>query len=1162
MSLQCPQCGFNNPPGMRFCGNCGTRLEEAEIKFPVQTVPEIPNTSEPIGVMIGADLIERFKQAGLEAAGQRRNVTVLFVDICDYTVLAEEMDSEDLFDLVQKVIRMLVEKVYEYEGTVDKILGDGLMALFGAPIAHENDAERAVRAAMDMQAEIANYNQYLKEGVNFGLQLHVGLNSGTVVVGSVGSNMLMDYTAIGDTVNLANRLEEVAEAGMVLVSESVFRSCKALFDFHLIPSLILKGISKEVPGYRLLGIKSRQGSVRGLEGLRAPLVGRDVELQCLKNVVQSLLNQREGQFVLITGEAGIGKSRLTSELKAQIEHTPVRIIEGQSLTYRRSVSYWIFLGLLRNYIDVTDQTPPNVVRERLVTKVYDALGGQAAEVLPYLEHLFSLEHFDVKAAERLSYLDASQLRQRIFIAVRDLLLAEARQRPLMLILEDLHWADDTSLELLLFLIDAIKQAPLLVYAITRPFQGGILGEIASHAQAGLKERFIPIHLKSLSQDQSERLLFELLAIPNLPDELRTDVLQRSAGIPFYLEEILRMLIEEQVIKHEDGQWQLAPGKDFIGMGVPDNLRGLILTRFDRLGPEHRKVLQAAAVIGKQFNLHLLAEILHTIKADHLQQLLADLVGRGFILHPSGISTSDFSFRHVLTSDAIYSTLLKRHRRELHGSAAEAIENIYADHLESQIEVLADHYLRSTKLDRALLYLILAGQKAARDYANEQARRHYETALSLFSQASPSASQSYQVHQGLGDVLVFVGEYQSAREHFQIALAVIGNSDSDRFVTERSILQRKIGTTFERQGDFERALVHLTDAWASIENIQPSPQVEKAEVLNEMGWIQFLRGNFDKAGKNLMDALELVETCRKYDVIASIHNRLGAVAYHQRKYDKASAHVRKSLALRETIGDMSGVARLYNNLGLLGLIRGDLRDSETNFTRSIEILERIGDAEGIALSFTNLGLVQYDRGDFDSAEANLNKSLAVTEQIGHRFYRGRALMYLGRLRTAQGNFGQAEKLLSESIQILEELGAQDDLVDAGYYAAENCFAQVDLDCALSWINESLEMMKDIDKEGLGASVQRGRLLRLRGAIARVQGEYQSAEELLNESANIFSASYERLEAAKTVLELGNLAYCQDNILEARQHFQEARLLFYQFGAEKYLKLAEKTLEQLV
>ena len=1161
MSLQCPQCGFNNPPGMRFCGNCGIRIEEAGSKIHHQSVPEIGVPSESMGVMIGADLIERFKQAGLEATGQRRNVSVLFVDICDYTVLAEELDSEDLFDIIQRVIRMLVEKVYQYEGNVDKILGDGLMALFGAPIAHENDAERALRAAMDMQAEIANFNQYLGEDVKFGLQLHIGLNSGTVVVGSVGSDMLMDYTAIGDTVNLANRLEEVAEADTILVSESVYRSCKALFDFQLIPSLKLKGISREVLGYKLLGIRSDPGRVRGLEGLNAPLIGRETELERFKNVAQSLLDKKEGQFVLVTGEAGIGKTRLTSELKGQLIHTPVRIIEGQSLTYRRSVSYWIFLGLLRNFIDVTEQTPPNIVRERLVTKVYDALGGQAAEALPYLEHLFSLENFDVKAAERLSYLDASQLRQRIFIAVRDLLLAEARQHPLIVVLEDLHWADDTSLDLLLFLVEAIKRAPLMVYAISRPFQGGKLGEIASQAKERLKGQFTPIHLNSLSQDQSERLLFELLAIPDLPDELRKDVLQRSAGIPFYLEEILRMLIEERIITHEDGKWKLVLKKDFMDIGVPDNLRGLILTRFDRLNPEHRGVMQAASVIGRQFNLHLLVEILHTKDIDHLRQILLELVSRGFILQPFGPSSSDFAFRHVLTSDAIYSTLLKRHRRQMHGSAAEAIEKIYADHIESQIEVLADHYLRSTKLDRALYYLVLAGEKASRDYANEQARRRYELALSLFSQAAPSIRQSYQVHQGLGDVLVFVGEYQSAREHYQIALDVLGSSVPEQFITEQSTLQRKIGTTFERQGDYERALVHLKGAWASVEYKKPSLQVEKAEVLNEIGWIQFLRGNFDKAGKDLTDALELVETSRKFDVIASIHNRLGAVAYHQRRYDKSSEHVRKSLALRETIGDMAGVARLYNNLGLLGLIRGDLRDSEINFTRSIEILERIGDAEGIALSFTNLGLVQYDRGDFDSAETSLHKSLAVSQQIGHRFYRGRALMYLGRLKAAQGQYEQAETYLNESVQILEELGAQDDLIDAGYYAAENCVYQMDLDRAHRWIDRSFEILKNIDKGALSGSVQHGRLLRLQGAIARIQGEYHLAEELLHESADIFSASYERLEAAKTILELGNLARCMDKFLEARKNFQEARILFYQFGAEKYLKRAEEALKQL-
>lgn len=1143
---------------MRFCGNCGSRLEERNDSAARMTGPG-GRPSEQLGVLMGSDLKDRFRQAGFEAAGQRRNVTVLFADLSDYTGLAEKIDSEDLYLLIQQFIQALVEVVYKYEGMVDKIIGDGLMALFGAPLAHENNAERAVRAALDMQTEVSSLSQQLVNQVGIELKVHIGLNSGSVIVGGVGSDMLMDYTAIGDTVNLAHRMEEAAPAGAILVSENVYRQTHMLFDYELVPALALKGIARPVTGYRLQRQKRKPGLVRGVEGLKAPLVGRDTELQHLREAVHNLINSKQGTFKLITGEAGIGKSRLTSELKSQIKHLPANVIEGQSLTYRRSVSYWIFQDLLRDYLKVTFDTPPSKTHERLVAKTYELLGPSAADILPYLEHLLGLEHSDETTASRLAYLDASQLRQQIFLAVRELLTREARQRPLVIILEDLHWADDASLDLLHYLVDWVRQNPIFIYAISRPFSTGKLPDIVEHAKTNLGDHFGHLQLHALSPEQSEHLFLELMSIPEIPEALSTQVLQRSAGVPFYLEEILRMLIDSEIIRKEGNHWRMVPGADVSVVGVPDTLRDLILARFDRLEPYHRKALQAASVIGRHFKLPLLNSVILSKDEGQLSQVMDYLVERAFIQPLTSSVETEYRFRHVLTSDAVYSTLLRRDRGEWHGRVAEAIERLYADQIENQVELLAHHYLRSSRLDRALHFLILSGQKAARDYASEQARRHYGEALNLISKIEHTLEQAVKIHTGLGDIYLFVGDYLPARDQYQAALARIETNGSDQFSSESSILLRKIGTTFERQGDYEQALQHLANANALLADNPESSWVERASVANDIGWIHFLRGNFEEAQEYLSQALDLVKDSNQYDVIGSIHNRLGAVAYHQSEYEKAVSHVRKSLVLRETIGDIAGVARLYNNLGLLGLMRGDLRDAEANFDQGIALLERIGDAEGITLAYTNLGLVQFDRGRFDLAEDNLERSLQLADQIGHRFYRGRALMYIGRLKTAEGNHTLSEKFLEESMSILEDLGAQDNLIDAAYYRAENCIAQGKLDCALEWIDKSFEIMRLGEGEELAISVHRGRLLRLQGCVARLKSDWKAARKFLMDSAGIFHASDERTESAKTALELGYLARSKNNHLEARQYFQEARLIFKQLGADLYLEKAEEGLQ---
>ena len=324
--------------------------------------------------MTGSDLLERFRQAGLEASGQRRSVTILFVDLSGYTSLSEQLDDEELYSLVQKFIRLLVNDVYKYEGMVDKLTGDGLMALFGAPIAHENNAERAMRSAMDMMADVARLSHEL-DLHGHELRIHIGLNAGTVIVGGLGGDGLMNYTAIGDSVNLARRLEETADPGMILVSKNVYQQTYRLFDFEALAPLTLKHISRPISAYRFLGPKANPGMVRGLEGLRAPMIGRQNEFRQVQAMVDRLVHERQGGVMLLVGEGGMGKSRLTREIKAQLDFTQLRLLEGQSLTYRRAIAYWIFQDMLRNFLGLTPESPEEEVRRRLRETVYAVLEG-------------------------------------------------------------------------------------------------------------------------------------------------------------------------------------------------------------------------------------------------------------------------------------------------------------------------------------------------------------------------------------------------------------------------------------------------------------------------------------------------------------------------------------------------------------------------------------------------------------------------------------------------------------------------------------------------------------------------------------------------------------------------------------------------------------------
>jgi len=1138
MATLCKACGFDNPPGMRFCGNCGTRLSE------ITSDAQVPATTPGnLGVMMGSDLIERFREAGLQAAGQRRNVTVLFVDLTDYTGLAEQIDSEDLYEVIQQFINMLVAAVYKFDGMVDKIVGDGLMALYGAPIGHENNAELAVRSALEMQAGLLAFNSSVHERLGQELRMHIGLHSGTVIVGGMGSNMLMDYTAIGDTVNLAHRLEEAAYPGTILVSESVYRQTRMLFVYEVLPTLSLKGIQRTVTGYQVTGLKERPGRVRGVEGLTSPMVGREAELAQLNQAVLHPAHDQGGGFAMIFGEAGIGKSRLLAELRVQVRDENIKIFEGQSLTYRRSVAYWIFLDLMRNYLGVSANAPEAHVRARLAELAETAIGSAAGDIIPYLEHLLSLKPSSPTAAARINQLDADQLRQQIFIAVRDLLVAESQRQPVLLILDDLHWADDASLELLNFLLASVQSEALFICGISRPVEEGTLLKIVEQAENRLNDRYLLIQLKSLPAEKSEQLLYQLLTIPDLPKELRTQIVQRAAGVPFYLEEILRMLIDDAIIYLDGIHWRLYPEADVSSLGVPDNLQALILARFDRLDQQQRRILQVAAVIGREFSVALIEAVLSGLSGTWIEDQLTNLTERGFIVPQTDSHQTDFAFRHVLTSDAIYSTLLRRDRGELHGQVGGAIEMLYADRLSEYIYLLARHYSWSPRLDRALHYLILAGQKSARDYVNAQAQEYFEQALDLLGGVEHEPSRALEVYIGLGDAMVFNGEYEKAREQYWTGQKLVKRDDPDQMKSD-VVLQRKIGKTYERQGDYVQALEYFDKANQLIDDSRSELIVERAQVWNDIGWIHFRRGNFEQAGEIFQRALDLVSDSGAYGVIASITNRLGGVAYYQGDWDQAAKYLRSSIAIRESIGDVAGLASSSNNLGNLEIDMGLFDEALDDLYRNFELVKRLGQVEAIAVAQNNLGWLYILRGETDDAEKALCDALELARQIGFSSLIREVRKNFGELYLSLEQWDKAQEILVEVRTAFEELGANDQLLNVNRLLGEAALGNGDLDQAKNW-EKNLDALTE---EGISfPAMQQGDVLRFKGMLAIQEQSWMQADQFLQESLSIFRKLRSRLNIGRTLYQLCRLALSQGQTTTARTYIDEAVQIFNEIGA---------------
>lgn len=1157
----CPNCGFNSPPGMRFCGNCGARLPQSEPAPAPPVRPFVDVPGDHLHEWMDPERRDRMRAAGLEAAGQRRNVTVLFADLSGYTAMSERLDTEDVYGMINQFLGILVEAVYKYEGTLDKITGDGIMALFGAPKAFENNAERAARTALEMQVEVQQFAKEMRSRLGVDPRMRIGLHSGEVVVGGVGSDLFMQYTAIGDTVNLARRMEEAAAPGSILVSHSVYRATEPVFEFEKGDLLRLKGIDEPVQSYLLTAVKQLPGSLRGIEGLQAPMIGRDAELRQLSEAIHALTEEHRGTVAAVTGEAGIGKSRLTREVKRLAAQLPVSVLEGSSLSYRRSISYWSFLQILRGYFDLAPNATEDETREKIAQKIGERLPEKRQDIQPYVEQLFVLRPTPGPGAERMSHLDPEQARQQTFIAVRDLLIAEARRRPLVLIFEDLHWVDGASQDLLLYLMDFVVQAPILFYCISRHNEGRAIPDVLGRARARYPDRLIRVELQHLSLEQSEQLTRELLALRELPAEFRQQIIRRAAGNPLYLEELLRMLIDRQIIRHDPEGWAIVPNAALPEQTVPDTLQGLILARFDRLDERDRRTLQIASVIGHEFNIQLLYNVLENEPG--LSDAVEQLHQRDFIFQKdgAGLPSLTYAFKHVLTSETVYGTLLKRDRDVLHGKVAETIERLYSARLDEYVEMLAHHFGRSGDAEKALHYLIASGEKAYRVLAIPEARGYFEQARDLLVRVPYLPDQKYAILSSLGDILTHSGEYEQARQVYQDAVASVPRVDPVEYAERVGGLIRRIGMTFEKKGDYASALARLEEAKALVERAPRPLPTALARILNDAGWVYFQQGSMEEARERLQRALALVENGSDHEIVSSIYNRLGGVSFNNGELDEAAGFVRQSLMLRESIGDLFGAARSSNNLGVIAELRGDWDTAMENYRRGLELQEHIGDVEGTVTALGNIGVIYTNQGKFGPAEQALSRGLALAQSIKHLHLQGLALVNLGRIATEEGRASDGLPLLREAKELFKELNDHENLGYSAYWIGE---AQLQLGQKGLAREAAVEALALFDQSGSGEiapSPQHARSLRLIGAVMREDGDLDGSAGKLQESVEISKQLKAPLEQAKSLYELALTCRSRAEKETALATLSEARAIAEKIGAAAELKRIDRLREQL-
>jgi ABC-type oligopeptide transport system substrate-binding subunit/class 3 adenylate cyclase len=713
-------------------------------------------------------LAERLRATRGQVSQERRTVTILFSDVKGSTSMASDMDPEEWTEIMEGAFELLITPVYRYEGTVARLMGDAILAFFGAPIAHEDDPERACRAALEITAQAQRYGAKLaRERGIAGFDVRVGINTGLVLVGEVGSDLCVEYTAMGDAVNLAARMESAAEPGTILITEDTHKLIVPLFDTEPLGSIEVKGKTAPVPVYRVLAAKIVPYKPRGVAGLESPLVGRTAESEVLSEALQRL-QAGVGGIVTIIGEAGIGKSRLVAEMRVSgalhFESTlHLRWVEGRCLSYGASISYLLWLDVLRGLLGVMAEDQPQDVRAALEEWVWALCPERFDEVYPYLCRTMSLP-LDDAIEERLAHLNGVALKERTFRAVETLLACAARDRPLVLVCEDLHWSDPSSLALLEHLLDLTGQVPLLMICVFRPVRDHGSWLLCETIGRDYRHRHTDLWLRRLSAADSERLVGNLLCMEDLPAQLKARILDRAEGNPFYLEEVLRSLIHEGVIVQDEARRTWQTTLDIADIAIPDTLQGLLLARIDRLQEETKRVLQMAAVIGRIFLYRVLVTIAAAeadVEAQALDQRLGTLQREEMIRERARLPELEYIFKHELTREAAYNGLLKRERRVFHRRVAEALERLFPERAEEQVGLLAHHWERAGAAKKAVEYLQRAGDQARLVYAHDEAVDYYQRAL-RFLKEGEEHEQAARTLMKLG--LTYHNAFQFRRAH--------------------------------------------------------------------------------------------------------------------------------------------------------------------------------------------------------------------------------------------------------------------------------------------------------------------------------------------------------------------------------------------------------------
>lgn len=1012
LNRACPSCGKDVSPSAKFCKHCGMNLAtlSALPAFTAETNLSALQKSAPLALQ------EKMRQASANIEGERKQVTILFTDIVNSTLYAERFDPEDWREIVSGAHQIVSEAVYHYEGTIAQLLGDGVLAFFGAPITHEDDPLRAIQTGLDIQSKISAYAQRLARQVP-DFQVRIGINTGTVVVGNIGHDMHMEYLAIGDVVNLAARLQSAAKPGKILISDQMLRSVQHAVDVRDLGEVNLKGKAETVHIYQVEGIRFVPGRGRGMRDVESPFVGKQAELKTLRQV-SAAVQAGLGRMVVLTGEPGIGKSRLLAEWR-RMTSSELRWVECATLSYGQGLPHHLLVDLLRSLLSTPIGAEEPEINRALANLVAELFGPAEVETYAFLGQLLSLR-LNPAAHQVLRGLDPLTLRTQSVAALRRLLLALAERQPLALIFEDIHWADQASVDALTQTLSLARQAALLFCFTTRLEQDTPGWGLVTTARRTLGAGLVEINLQPLSEEDVGHLVANLLASGSLPLGLQAYILEKTEGNPLYIEEVINALIEADVLALHQGQPE--PIHGLAKVDIPDNLKRLLLARIDRLAEGPKRTLRVASVLGREFLVRLLDAVLsksgQAETRSRLLDQLSDLEATSLIQLASTRPEIGYLFRHTMIQEAAYEAILKADRQRLHRAAAMALEQLYSDQLDEMAAILAYHFERAQDRHHALVYLEIAADRARQKYANAEATSLYRAALeqaeALHQSGEANVERVAELYEKLGNVQLLAGLHEAGRASLEQAVALTPTDQG--LVRARRI--RQVGNGWMPPREYGKAL----KAFDQAAQVMGEPQVERNPIWQnewldlqlDRLWALYWMNDVHGMNDTIQRIQPMIEATGSSGQRSIFYGRLVTLAFRRDRYVVSDetlqyAQLAKQFAEQSAheTGELTNLMLSPFIIGFTYLWRGNFAEAETNFGEALELAERTGNQEQRVLVLSYRALLHRLMQDLPGVQEFVPHALQAAQDANMPVYIGLALANQAWISLQQGDPAKAE-----------------------------------------------------------------------------------------------------------------------------------------------------------